>query len=217
MDTKIEQASSLVQALSRNLRRLRTERGLSLNDLAARSGVAKATITNLEAGKGNPTVETMCALSVALNVSYGALLAEGEPDIYRIVRADEGAVVVGEPDDPRANGSTEGVRLLDRIGRRATVEIYELTFPAGSRRDAAPHNPGVIEHILVTDGRLLVGPMDQTAELGTGDLIRFPGDLPHLYVALDGPARATLVMDYPAELSDGLALSVPLDVLLNRS
>jgi transcriptional regulator with XRE-family HTH domain len=97
MDTKIEQASSLVQALSRNLRRLRAERGLSLNDLAARSGVAKATITNLEAGKGNPTVETMCALSVALNVSYGALLAEGEPDVYRIVRADEGAVVVARP------------------------------------------------------------------------------------------------------------------------
>lgn len=211
-----ERASSIIHTLSRNLRRLRAERGLSFAELAAVSGVAKATITNLEAGKGNPTVETMCALSAALGVSYGALLAEPEPDVYRIVRADEGAVVVGEPDDPRAAALTEGVRLLDRISRRTTVEIYELTFPIGSQRDAAPHNLGVIEHILVTEGQLLAGPLDQTAELGVGDLIRFPGDVPHRYAAIGGPARATLVMDYPAVLADAFGVSVPLDVLLNR-
>jgi transcriptional regulator with XRE-family HTH domain len=209
MDTKLDQFSTVVQSVSRNLRQLRVLRGLTLNDLATLSGVAKATITGLEAGRGNPTVETMCALSTALGVSYGALLAEPDPQMIRVVRSTEGGVIEGAADGVLP-GHTEGVRLLDRITRRGVVEVYELTFPVGSRRDAEPHNEGVVEYLLVTEGRLVAGPVGDEVELTVGDFVRFPGDRLHRYEAVGGTARATLVMDYPPQVSADVPLSVPL-------
>ena len=54
----------LSRALGENVRRLRLERGLSVVELAARSGVARATLTQLESGRGNPTIETIAALAI---------------------------------------------------------------------------------------------------------------------------------------------------------
>ena len=54
----------------------------------------------------------------------------------------------------------------------------------------------MIEHLLLTEGRLRAGPTGATAELDTGDVLRFPGDVPHEYAAIDGAARAIVLMAY---------------------
>ena len=47
----------------------------------------------------------------------------------------------------------------------------------------------MIEHVLLTEGRLRAGPADAPVELDAGDVLRFPGDVPHSYEALDGDQR----------------------------
>ena len=54
----------------------------------------------------------------------------------------------------------------------------------------------MIEHVLLTEGRLRAGPTDATVDLDAGDVLRFPGDVPHSYEALDGAARAIVLMAY---------------------
>ena len=51
------------QVLAANLRALRGQAGLSLSELARRSGIAKGTLSQLESGTGNPTIETVFSLS----------------------------------------------------------------------------------------------------------------------------------------------------------
>jgi transcriptional regulator with XRE-family HTH domain len=63
--------------LARSLRRLRARQAISLNQLARRSGVSTATLSGLEAGRGNPTMATLLALAPALGVSAADLLPEG--------------------------------------------------------------------------------------------------------------------------------------------
>ena len=66
----------VVHAVAHNVKRLRTAQGLSQAELARQSGIAKATLSQLEVGRGNPTIETLFALSRVLRVPLGALLDE---------------------------------------------------------------------------------------------------------------------------------------------
>lgn len=177
------------EAVATNLRRLRQQQRLTLSDLARRSKIGKATLSNLEAGRGNPTLETLWALAGALDVSFSQLVLEPEPESVQILRVRH---------SPEIHGASVDLRLLDRISARGTIELYEETFDSGSRREATPHGPGVIEHLLVTHGRLLVGPIGSSVELERGDFVRFSGDTPHVYAAIGGSARAAIVMNYPA-------------------
>src|ERR1700756_5901899 len=64
------------EVIAANLRRLRTARRMSLATLAARADVAKATLANLEQGRGNPTIETLWSLALGLGVAFSDLLED---------------------------------------------------------------------------------------------------------------------------------------------
>ena len=69
----VEGVGTPLAAVAASLRRERTRAGLSLAELARRAGVAKSTLSQLEAGTGNPSLETLWALGVALNVPFARL------------------------------------------------------------------------------------------------------------------------------------------------
>jgi transcriptional regulator with XRE-family HTH domain len=178
-----------VKAIAGNLRRLRTARGLSAAALARESGVARATLTELEAGRGNPTVETLYGLARVLGITFADLLvAPGAPPVH-VVRAGEG---------PQVPGAVVQARLLRQASvERARMEMYEMHVVPGEPRHADPHQPGVVEQLLVHAGRLRVGPEAGAVELGPGDFAVFEASVPHVYEALDGPVAATLVILTP--------------------
>ncbi len=169
-----------------HLRALRERRGLSVVALAERSGVARATLTTLEAGRGNPTIDTLYALADALGAALGDLIGEPAATRVEVLRAGEGVQVAG----------AVSARLLDRVHGHRLAELYQVEF-ATRARHADPHPPGVVESLLLTGGRLRVGPAAAPVELAAGDFVRFPGDVPHVYQALGAPARGVLVMSHP--------------------
>src|ERR1700754_4261490 len=71
------------------LRRERERVGISIAELARRASIAKSTVSQLETGTGNPSVETLWALAVALDVPFSRLVEE-PPTQVRVVRAGEG-------------------------------------------------------------------------------------------------------------------------------
>lgn len=172
--------------IAANLRTLRQRRGLSLVTLAERSGVARATLTKLEAGRGNPTIDTLYALADTLGAALGDLIGEPAATRVEVIRAGEGDRVPG----------AVSARLLDRTHGRRLTELYEVGFATRTRR-ADPHPAGVVESLILTAGRLRVGPTDNPVVLAAGDFVRFPGDVPHLYQAIDSPAHGVLVMSHP--------------------
>src|ERR1700756_4555647 len=100
------------EVIAANLRRLRTARRMSLATLAARADVAKATLANLEQGRGNPTIESLWLLALGRCVAYSHRLEDQRETTTVGVRAQQGV---------RVRGSTPGgqldLRLLDRIER----------------------------------------------------------------------------------------------------
>lgn len=177
------------QALARNLKRKRLERAISLSELARTSGVSKATLSGLERGTGNPSVDTIWALAHALNAPFGELFDENDQDVVHVRRIDEAQVVTS------ARGFI-GRKLLSRQGRGG-LEVYMLDLERGAKQKAAAHSPGVIEHVIVVAGRAEVGPDDEPTVVDEGDRVTFSADRPHHYYALDGPVRLLSLTDYP--------------------
>ncbi len=181
--------NEIVKVVGTNLRRLRTDQRLSLSDLARSSGVAKATLSALEGGRGNPTLETLSALAAALEIPMGDLITAADPLPVTVVRNDEGTAGVG------GDGLANDLRLIARFTPGGTVEVYEAQWPKRSTRNAGGHGPGTREHVFVTRGGLKVGPLGREVGLSGGDYATFSADEPHLYEARAG-TRALLLMQW---------------------
>lgn len=161
--------------LAANLRRLRIARRLSLSELARATGMSKATLSSVESGRSNPTIETLAALAGALRVSLGELLEEPPAGEVRIVRRGR-----------------QGV--LDRI-EESRVALSERAWAPRESEEPAPGPAGVRAGVYVLEGKLIAGPVERVTELAPGDYASFPVDVPHVYETERTGARA-LVLTY---------------------
>ena len=187
-----EGAAALRARVAATVHELRTRAGRSLADVAAAAGIGKSTLHAIEAGDANPGIETLWALARALGVPFGALLEPPVPPV-RVVRGDEAPRLRSERYNLEA-------RVLLTTNHLARVELSVLELepgdPAAEPGNADPHSDGTVEHVLVTSGRLRVGPVGGLVELEEGDLASFPGDVTHRYEALTPGARAVLLIEY---------------------
>jgi transcriptional regulator with XRE-family HTH domain len=170
------------EILAANLRRLRIARHLSLSELARATSMSKATLSSIESGRSNPTVETLAALALSLRVSLAELLEEMPLGEIRIVRA------------ARDHGG-EARRVLDEVASSAGVVISELRLPPRQLHEAEPKPVGARAHLYILQGTLIAGPVERVTELAAGDYSSFPADVPHLYETGKHPARALELLE----------------------
>ncbi|MFR9731880.1 helix-turn-helix domain-containing protein [Saccharopolyspora sp. MS10] len=180
--------TSPLEIISAALRRERDRVGLTLSELAKRAGVAKSTLSQLESGAGNPSVETLWALAVALDVPFSRLVEQRAPQL-RVVRAGHTPLI-------RSEHAPFAAAMLSACPTGARRDLHVLEVQPGDPRRAEAHLPGTVEHLVITAGRLLAGPEPSPVELGPGDYAAFSGDVPHRYEALEPDTRAVLLMEH---------------------
>ncbi|MGX6601737.1 helix-turn-helix domain-containing protein [Micromonosporaceae bacterium Da 78-11] len=183
----MQQPAPPLATIAAALRRERERVGISIAELARRAGLAKSTLSQLESATGNPSIETLWSLGVALGVPFSRLV-EPLPTMVQVIRAGEGPRL-------RADRADFVATLLAAGSPHTRRDIYVLELEPGQPREADAHLPGSIEHIVVGAGRIRTGPADELVELGPGDYITFPGDVAHRYEALED-AWAVLVMEH---------------------
>ncbi len=177
-----------LEIIAASLRRERRLAGLSLTEVARRAGIAKSTLSQLESGAGNPSLETLWALCVALDVPFSRLLDPPRPHV-QVIRAGEGPTVSAAQADYQAT-------LLATCPPGARGDLYRICAEPGHARKSQPHMPGSVEHVVISAGRALVGLADEPVELGPGDYICYPADVPHVFEALEPGTRAVLVSEH---------------------
>ncbi|MEU5693198.1 helix-turn-helix domain-containing protein [Actinosynnema sp. NPDC020468] len=182
------QSKQAGQVLAANLRAIREQAGMSLSELARRSGIAKGTLSQLESGQGNPTIDTVFTLSGTLGVPVSDLLTATPRTEVVLVRGADVDVLSSNAVD---------LRMLRRLDLTATVvEVYDQRVRPGEVQRSTGH-PGR-EHVLVTEGVLRVGPPEAPYEVGPGDYVSFPAAGPHIYETVDGPVTSVLLLEYAA-------------------
>ena len=167
-------AAELARKVADSLKRFRRERELSLDELAARSGVSRAALSQVEGGRTNPTLAVLWKIAVGLDVPFQDLMGTRVDDDVRVLRYGDA------PPLRSADGRVESL-LLSPGGASTDVEVYELRLLPKATHKSDPHARNTTETMIVLTGsiRLLVG--ESAHDLGVGDSVFFRADVPHSY------------------------------------
>ena len=178
---------SPIALLAQALRREREKAGITVTELAKRAGIAKSTLSQLESGLGNPGLETLWSLAMALDVPVSRLIAQPRQQV-QVIRAGEGT--------PLVSGQANYVAtLLAACPVGAQRDIYRLSVQPGEPRQSEPHQPGTLEHVILCSGRARIGPAEQWVELSAGDYISYSADCPHIFDALEANTTAVMLIE----------------------
>jgi transcriptional regulator with XRE-family HTH domain len=172
-----------------NLRHLRRKQGLSLEQLAAVSGVSRAMLGQIETGKSAPTINLLGRIAEALKVSVAGLIANPGAGGTVVVPRDRATIV--------ASGEGGYVsRALFPWGDPQNVEIYEVTVAPNHSEVFGASAPGTKKNLVIISGDLEVAVgEDSLTRLCSGDAILFNADAPHSFLnPTDGEAKAFLVV-----------------------
>lgn len=160
--------------LGKNIMALRKKRGLSLDELARRSGVSKAMLSQVEQKKANPTVATLWKIAHGLEADLEQLLgrrAGPARTIETVRRADS-------PVFPSPDGSCD-IQVCSSLEMIEDLELYYLRFKPGGVLKSAPHFPRTEEMATVIKGQFEVEAAGQTVGLRATDHARYLVDVPH--------------------------------------
>ncbi|MQY10606.1 HTH-type transcriptional regulator SutR [Streptomyces sp. RB5] len=182
---------ALTQSLARNLRRWRQERGFTLEQLAARAGVSRGMIIQIEQARTNPSVGTTVKLADALGVTITALLDFETGPQVRLVPPEQQVRMWSTPSGSRST-------LLVGAQAPGPLELWSWRLEPGDESASDPHLPGTSELLHVTTGTLTLVVDGTEYEVPAGSSAAFEGSVAHCY-RNDGPE--------PVDMT--LAVSVP--------
>jgi transcriptional regulator with XRE-family HTH domain len=179
-----DSSADLTPVVGGNLRRLRLQRGLSLERLAKASGVSRTMLGQVELGQSAPTINVLWKIARALEVPFSAL----------ITSRSGGGTVVMPSERAKKLTSHDGhfsSRALFPFDAPRKVEFYELRLAPLASEHADAHPPGTQENLVVSHGTIEMTIGAQRHLLATGDAIMFEADVPHVY---RNPGEADAVM-----------------------
>ncbi|MES2105070.1 MAG: XRE family transcriptional regulator [Pseudomonadota bacterium] len=157
--------------LARNLISLRSVRTLTQDALAKSSGLPRSTIANLESGDSNPSLAVMIKIANALGVPMDELLASPRAKVRK-----------WSPAELHSSKQGNGVTVHPLVPEPVPQEVLNIMeFAPGAAMRGSPHLPGTREFFTCLDGRISIVVAGERHELGAGDVLGFPGNLPHSY------------------------------------
>ena len=166
--------------LARNLTSLRHARGLTQDALARSAGLPRSTIANLESGGGNPSLAVLVKVAGKLGVPIDELLAAPRAKVRKWPAADLPV---------RSQG--RGVTLRPLVPEPVPEEMLErMEFAPNATMAGTPHLPGTREYFSCLEGAVAIFVAGDRYDLAAGDVLAFPGNVPHSYRNPDAAARA---------------------------
>lgn len=173
----------LSSAVARTVQALRAERGWSLDQLAARSGVSKGVLVALEQRRSNPNLATLARIGDAFGVPVTRLVEVGSGPA---VQLSQGRVLWHGD-----NGGTG--TILAATDPPWATELWRWELRPGETSGGDAHTPGTREMIWVEQGTVTLTVADQRHEVAAGQAARFPASYPHSYTN-NGQTAALLTM-----------------------
>lgn len=178
--------------VGRRVKKLRNDRGWSLEELAKASGVSRSMLSEIERERANPTLTVTFRIARAFGMTLQDLIGDVEesPPKIQVIRSRDRAQVF------RSDKQCE-IRTLSPLNLEKDVEFYEVTLRQGGALRSQPHFEGTREFLTVEEGVVKLESDGVSEELGKGDSATYPADVPHAIVnAGSADALVFLVVIY---------------------
>jgi len=159
--------SSLDRQIARRLQVLRAGQGWTLEVLAARTGISRASLSRLERGELSPTATMLGALCAQYGWTISRLMAEAENGLPAVVRAQD-QVIWKDPESGYVR------RIVSPPNPHLKGELVEVTLPVGASitYDVSPL-PGLEHHLWMLSGALRLEIQGTAYQLKKGDCVRY--------------------------------------------
>jgi transcriptional regulator with XRE-family HTH domain len=163
--------------LGKRVKKLRGDRGWSLEELASASGVSRSMLSEIEREKANPTLTVTFRIARAFGLTLQELIesAEASASKIQVIRASDRAQVF------RSDKQHE-IRTLSPLNLEKDVEFYEVTLRPGGALRSQPHFEGTREFLTVEEGSVRIESDQDTDELTKGDSGTYRADVAHAIV-----------------------------------
>jgi transcriptional regulator with XRE-family HTH domain len=185
----------VAQALARNVRRFRADRALTLDALAARAGVSRGMLIQIEQARTNPSVGTVVRVADALGVSIARLLDYDESPAVRLVPREEAVTLWSTPQGSSAV-------LLAGVESPGPLEIWDWVLQPGQGHDSDAHPAGTMEIVRVEAGTLVVTLDGVEHPVPQGTTASYEAGRPHGYHNPGAEVvRLTMVVSVPAPVA----------------
>lgn len=176
--------SAALEQVGPRLRRIRTQRQITLTGLADTTGISKSTLSRLETGQRRPTLELLLALSQAYRVPLDDLV---------------GAPEVGDPRIRLKPGRVKGRAVIPLTRQPDGMQVWKIVIPT-SKVDPEPRGHDGHEWIYVLSGRMRLVLGDQDWVLGPGEVAEFDTHVPHWFGSTGHePAEILSIFARPGE------------------
>ena len=174
-----------VDAISNNLRTLRENRSLSLDQLSELTGVSKSMLRQIETGKSSPTISTIWKIANGLHISFTSLLRT--PVVQAEVRSFR--------DDKPVTAEAEHCRVFPLIPfePQQSFETYFFELDPNTATRGEPHKGNVYEYIFLTKGRLRITVAGKRFEICEGEFLQFQANVLHEYECISEETATAII------------------------
>ncbi len=170
--------------------KVRQDKGLSLEDVSRRTGLAVEVLEEIESGSANPPLGVLVKLGKALDMKLGTLIASGEDRPYTVVRVAERQDMSRYP-HTRETSYGYSYQALAPRKRNRNMEPFLVTLRnTGTPVEPSSHDGQ--EFIFVLDGAMEAIVGDAVEILEPGDCIYYDSTTPHL-LRPHGQGTATIL------------------------
>ncbi|MGW2516315.1 helix-turn-helix domain-containing protein [Streptomyces sp. NPDC001617] len=181
----------LTQSLARNVKHWRAVRGFTLDVLAARAGVSRGMLIQIEQARTNPSLGTVIKIGDALGVSITTLLDYEQGPKVRVVPADQ-TVRLWHTEA----GSYS--RILAGTEAPGPLEMWQWRLAPGESSRSDPHPVGTVEILHVTEGELTLTVEGVPYGVPAGSSVTFEANAEHSYANEGGvPTEWVLAVSVP--------------------
>jgi transcriptional regulator with XRE-family HTH domain len=170
------QADAINRHLGARVKKLRGEKGWSLEALATSSGVSRSMLSQIEREQANPTLAVTLRIARAFGLSLGELLEmPGAASSVTVIRAEDHTYHYRSDQDCR-------IRTLSPLNLEKDVEFYEVRLQVGGALRSSPHFEGTREFLTVQKGHVHVESAGDAVDLNPGDSGSYRADVEHAIV-----------------------------------
>ena len=169
-------ADAINEDLGRRVKKLRGDRGWSLEELASASGVSRSMLSEIERKRANPTLSVTYRIARAFGLSLQDLIESADSaSTIQTIRATERAQIFRK--DKHCQ-----IRTLSPLNLEKDVEFYELRLPPGGALRSQPHVDGTREFLTVEEGSIELRSGNCGENLDKGDSATYRADIAHAII-----------------------------------
>lgn len=166
---------NISKRISLTLKELRREKGWSLDKAAEKTGVSKAMLGQIERGESSPTIATLWKIASGFDTSFSSFIEDPHTEFKKPVYRG-GQTRQLHPTDEKIR-----VMPLFPFDDQLNFEIFIIELLPGCEHLSPPHQAGVIEHVIVAEGKIEVFVNDKWQLLNKGEGLRFDASEAHGY------------------------------------